>query len=43
MVHNIIGKIFESSFLINLLRDINVAHIFYKSSQTYGTKTENNK
>jgi hypothetical protein len=31
MVHNcIIRKIFESSVLINLFGDINVAHIFYK-------------
>ena len=32
---SIIGYIFESSFLINLFRDRNVAHIFYKSSQSY--------
>ena len=31
--------IFEYSFLINLFRDTNVARIFYKSSQTYGTHT----
>jgi hypothetical protein len=31
------GKIFESSFLINLFGDTNVARIFYKSSQTYST------
>jgi hypothetical protein len=34
---SIIGKIFKSNFLINLFEDINVAHIFYKSNQTYGT------
>jgi hypothetical protein len=33
---SIIGKIFESSFLINLLEDTNVTYILYKSSQTYG-------
>ena len=36
---SIIGKIFESSFLINLFGDTNVARIFYKSSQTCGTHT----
>ena len=41
MVHNIIGKIFESSFLINLFGNTNVVRIFYKSSQTCGTKTGN--
>ena len=30
-------------FLINLFEDINVTRIFYKSSQTCGTKTENDK
>ena len=34
-----IGKIFGSSFLINIFRDTNVARIFYKSSQIYGTYT----
>jgi hypothetical protein len=34
---SIIGRIFESSFLINLFGDKNIAHIFYKLSQTYGT------
>jgi hypothetical protein len=38
-----IGKIFESSFLINLFGDTNVAHIFYKSSQTCGMHTNDNK
>ena len=38
----IIEKIFESSFLINLFGNINVARIFYKSSQTCGTETKNN-
>jgi hypothetical protein len=32
---SIIGKIFESSFLINLFGDRNVARIFYKLSQSY--------
>jgi hypothetical protein len=35
-----IGKIFESSFSINLFRDINVTRIFYKSSQTCDTYTK---
>jgi len=30
-----------SSFLTNLFEDINIARIFYKSSQTCGTKTQN--
>jgi hypothetical protein len=34
---SIIGKIFKSSFLINLFRNINIAHILYKSSQTCDT------
>jgi hypothetical protein len=34
----IIGKIFESSFLINLFGDTNIVRIFYKSNQTYGIK-----
>ena len=34
-------KIVESIFIINLFGDINIAHIFYKSSQTYGTETQN--
>ena len=29
---NIIGKIFESSFLTNLFEDTNIAHILYKLS-----------
>ena len=29
------GQIFESSFLINLFEDKNIARIFYKSSQSY--------
>ena len=33
--------IFESSFLINLFGDTNIARIFYKSSQTCGTHTNN--
>jgi hypothetical protein len=32
-----IGKIFESNFLINLFGDTNVTRIFYKSNQTYNT------
>jgi len=38
---SIIGKIFESSFLINLFEDINIARIFYKSSQTWNIKIQN--
>ena len=41
MVISIFGKIFESSFLTNLFEDINITRIFYKSSQSYGTKTKN--
>jgi hypothetical protein len=37
-----IGKIFKSSFLINLFGDTNITRIFYKLSQTCGTETENN-
>ena len=40
---NIIGKIFESSFLTNLFGDTNVAHILYKLSQSRGTDTENDR
>jgi hypothetical protein len=40
---SIIGKIFESSFLINLFRDINIAYIFYKSSQTCDTHTNDDR
>ena len=40
---DIIGKIFESSFLINLFGDTNVVRIFYKSSQTCGTETRNDR
>ena len=36
---SIIEKIFESSFLINLFGDTNIAYIFYKLSQTSGTHT----
>jgi hypothetical protein len=36
---SIIRKIFESSFLINLFEDTNIARIFYKLSQTCGTNT----
>jgi hypothetical protein len=36
---SIIGKVFESSFLINLFGDTNITRIFYKVSQTYGTHT----
>ena len=36
---SIIEKIFESSFLTNLFGATNVARIFSKSSQTYGTYT----
>jgi hypothetical protein len=32
----------ESIFIINLFGDTNVAHIFYESSQTYGTKKNDN-
>jgi hypothetical protein len=38
-----IGKIFESSFLINLFGDTNIARIFYKSSQTCGTHTNGDR
>ena len=39
MIHNQYHRqIFESSFLINLFRDTNIAHIFYKSSQSYRTQ-----
>ena len=30
----------ESIFIINLFRDTNIAHIFYKFSQTYGMETK---
>jgi hypothetical protein len=44
MVYNcIIGKIFESSFLINLFRNTNIARVFYKSSQTCGTETKSDR
>jgi hypothetical protein len=32
---SIIGKIFESNFLVNLFGDTNVVRIFYNSNQTY--------
>lgn len=34
-----IGKIFISSFLVILFRDTDIARIFYKSSQTCNTYT----
>ena len=40
---DIIGKIFESSFLINLYGDTNIARIFYKSSQTCDTKIKRDR
>ena len=39
---SIIGKIFESSFLINLFEATNIARIFYNLSQTCGTHTKSN-
>jgi hypothetical protein len=41
MLHiiSIVRKIFEYSFLINLFGDINITHIFYKSSHTCGMHT----
>jgi hypothetical protein len=40
---SIIGKIFESSFLINLFGDTIIAHIFYKSSQTCSMHTNSDR
>jgi hypothetical protein len=40
---SIIRKIFESNFLINLSGAKNGVHIFYKSSQTCGMKTGNDR
>jgi hypothetical protein len=39
IIHINVGKIFESSLLINLFENINIARIFYKSNQTGGTHT----
>ena len=40
---SIIGKIFESNFLINLFKDTNVVRIFYKSSHTCGTHANDDR
>jgi hypothetical protein len=38
-MNSIIGKIFDSSFLINLFRDTNIVRIFYESIQTCSMHT----
>ena len=36
--YNIYVKVFKSSFLTNLFKDISIVYIFYKSSQTGNTE-----
>jgi len=44
MIHNdIIGKIFKSSFLINLFGNTNITRIFYKSNNTCCRKIKSDR
>jgi hypothetical protein len=43
VIISIVEKVFKSRFLINLFRDINIACIFYKLSQTCGTHTNGDR